>query len=370
MEDLSKFVITNEGILENLNIAIDKVIEKKNGSKLNYDFLEKILGLMLRNSRGINVGKISKIVPVKKDEIFTVVLDFFKSTDEDFYRKAKDTILHKDKYIDMNIYNFHDVKDFNKRNDNNFIEYTNDGMVQYKNGLAQVNIPTKMRLYQKEKKVLDKDTYVLDDIYTIVHEISHLFDLNLESQRTIANRNRAIEINRNRRLTSEATSIAFEGLLTEYLLQNNLYSKEGIQQIERKRAHDTIKDAILTYTKLKFAKEKSKHKIITSEYLEEFMKNHNLSPQAIKGISYDIINVNGEMLFQIKYAIGGLIAPTIIKTYKEKGATALKEYLEYMKNGDLDNALRTIGVEKNYQGICTLNKNYYNQLQALDEKER
>lgn len=323
---------------------------------------------MVRNSRYINSGKIRTIVPVKKRDILTITLDFFKSIDIDFYKKAIDTILHKDKNIDMNIYNFHDVKNFNERNNNNFVEYTDDGSVQHENGLAQVNIPTKRSLYSKEEKVLDKDTCVLEDLYAVVHEISHLFDLNLEAQRSI--KNATMTKYYTRQFTAEATTIAFEGLLSEYLLKNNLFSKEGIQQIQKKRVNDTIRDTIGAYTKLLLSKEKSKYGTITLDFIEEFMKNNNLSPQTINKIIYDVIYTKREVLLQNKYAMGGLIAPTIIKTYKEKGVGALKQYLEHTKNGDLKNALKTIGIETNIQGIYTLNKNYHNQLQSFNEKER
>lgn len=368
MEDLSKFVIADEGLLKKLNISIDKVIEEKESFNLNYNLLEKILGLMVRNSRYINIGNIRTIVPVKKSEILTVTLDFFKSIDIDFYKKAVDTILHKDKNINMNIYNFHDVKNFNEKNNNNFVEYTDDGSVQYENGLAQVNIPTKTSLYPKEEKVFDKDTCVLEDLYTVVHEISHLFDLNLEAQRSIENG--TMTKNYTRQFTAEATTIAFEGLLTEYLLKNDRFSKEGIQEIARKRANDTIKDARLVYAKLLLSREKTKNGEITSNFIEKLMRDNNLSNQTVRGMAYEIINIPRSMLFQNKYAIGGLIAPTIIKSYKENGSVALKEYLGYVKNGDLENALKAIGIEPNLQGIYTLNKNYGEQLQTLNEKER
>lgn len=302
MVDFDKFIVMKEGFLKKLNIAIDKVIKEKESLDINYDLLEKALEVMIKNSRFIDNGLISTVVPIKKSEMLTVTLDFFKSIDIDFYKKAIDTILQQNNSIKMNIYNFHDIKNYEKRDNNHLLEYTPDGSVQSRNGLAKVNIPTKTELNSKEEKTFDKETCTLEDLYTVVHEISHLFDLNLENQTNITGKTRRKE--NTRELTGEATAIAFEGLLTEYLLKNNLYSREGIQQIARQRINSSIQDARLVYAKLLLSKEKSKNGEITLQFIEEFMRNNNFSTQYVRKMAYDIINVPINMLFQNRYAMG------------------------------------------------------------------
>ena len=368
MIDFDKFIVMKESFLKKLNIAIDEVINEKESLDINYDLLEKVLEAMIKNNRFMYNGHITTVVPIKKSEMLNVTLDFFKSIDIDFYRKAIDTILQKNNNIKMNIYNSHNIKSYEKRDNNNLLEYTPGGSVQSRNGLATVNIPTKTELNSKEEKILDNDTCTLEDLYTVVHEIAHLFDLNLENQRNITDETRRKE--NTRQLTGEATAIAFEGLLTEYLLKNNLFSRDGIQQIEKKRLNSSIQDAILVYAKLLLSKEKSKNGEITLNFIEKLMRDNNLSTQYVRKMAYDIINIPRSMLFQNRYALGGLIAPTIIKAYKENGSVALKKYLEYTKNSDLEKALKTIGIEMNIQGINTLKKNYNEQLQVLNAKER
>lgn len=60
------------------------------------------------------------------------------------------------------------------------------------------------------------------------------------------------------------------------------------------------------------------------------------------------------MLYQKRYAIGGLISPTIIKRYKEEGAGTLKEYLKESKNENFEDAMEVLGIELNEQGINQL----------------
>lgn len=126
-----------EGFLKKLNIAIDKVIMEKKRLNINYDLLEKVLEAMIKNSRFIDSKPISIVVPIKKSEMLTVTLDFFKSIDLDFYRKAIDVIFQQYNNIKMNIYNFHDIKNFERRDNNHLLEYTQDRSVQSRNGYSR-----------------------------------------------------------------------------------------------------------------------------------------------------------------------------------------------------------------------------------------
>ena len=363
MVNFDEFVVMKKGFLKKLNIAIDEVINEKEDLDIDYDLLEKALELMIKNNRPIGRRPISVVVPIKKSDMLTVTLDFFRSIDIDFYKKAIDTILQQNNNIKMNLYNFHDIRDFNKRDNNNLLEYTPDGRVHSRNGCANVNIPTNSELNSREEEIFEKDTCTLEDLYTIVHEITHLFDLDLEAEKIERRKNM-------RELTGEATTIGFEGLLTEYLLKNNLYSSIGIQQIVNKRYNSSMQNARLVYAKLLLAKEKSKKGEITLEFIEKLMRDNNLSTQYVRKMAYNIISATPDMLLQNRYAIGGFIAPTIVKAYKENGVQVLKKYLEYAKNNDIEQALKAIGVEMNIEGINILDRNFNEYLNRISEKER
>lgn len=66
MIDFDKFVVMRENFLEELNRAIDKVIAEKKSMNLDYDLMEKALGLMLRNVKSLEESAITILTPVKK----------------------------------------------------------------------------------------------------------------------------------------------------------------------------------------------------------------------------------------------------------------------------------------------------------------
>ena len=235
MVDFDEFVVIRGKSLEELNTAIDRVIEEKEFMDLDYDLIEKALGIMLRNIRNIPVSPITTITPIKKEEMLKVTLDFFKSIDPELHRKAVDTILQQSDRIKMNIYNINEIKDFTKEDELEFLKYTRNGNVESRNGSARVNIPTKRELDPQEEKILKKNECTLEDLYTVVHETAHLFDLDLEKgkpdREELAGGRSKRKTRIARELLGEATAIAFEGMLSEYLLKNGLYAKCAIQEI-------------------------------------------------------------------------------------------------------------------------------------------
>lgn len=243
MVDFDEFVVMKEGFLKKLNIAIDRIIEEKQSMKLDYDFIEKVLKAMIKN-RNVNNNAVSVVAPVDRSQLLSITLDFFNSIDSGFYKKSIEIILQQNNDIKMNIYNIHEVSDFKTRDENDFVEHTPYGVVQTRNGHALVNIPTRTELKGEEEKIINKKDCTLEDLYTVVHEIAHLFDLNLDigkpTKNEIAGEKETYGDNIARELTGEATTIAFEGLLSEYLLKNTSYPKSAIQQINNNRINSCL----------------------------------------------------------------------------------------------------------------------------------
>lgn len=374
MVDFDKFVAIRGKSLEELNSAIDRVIEEKESMDLDYDLIEKTLGIMLRNIRSVPVSPITVITQIKKEEMLKVTLDFFKSIDPELHRKAVDTILQQSDKIKMNIYNIHEIKDFSKEDELGLLQYTYNGNVESRNGFARVNIPTKRELNSREEKLLNRDECTLEDLYAVVHEIAHLFDLDLETgkpdKEEIAGRRSKRKRNITRELLGEATATAFEGMFTEYLLENRLYSKGAIQEIANLTLNSNLQDARLVYTKLFLAREKSIGGYITSEYIEKFMRDNGFSTQYIRRMATSVISDPRDMIYEKRYALGGLIAPTIIKKYKEGGPSALKKYLEEAKEGNFEGAMDALGIELNEQGINQLVANMREHVSSLNIKGR
>lgn len=375
MVNFDEFVVMQEGFLNKLNLAVDKIIHEKKSMNLDYDYIERALKLMV-NNRNAKMSPVSTVVPIKKEEMIKTSLEFFESIDEELYQKVIDIVLANNNDIKLNIYNVHSINDFRKKDENNFLKYTTYGVVQNSYGCALVNIPTSSELTKKEANIINKNNPTLEDLYLIVHELSHLLDLNLEIGKTtkkeIAGEQEIYEDNITRELTAEATAIAFEGLLSDYLLENKAYPKAAIQQISNRRINSCLQKARTVYAKLILAREKEEKGKISLDFIENNMRNYGLSVQGVRGIANNIVNYPDDILMQNRYAIGGLIAPTIVKTYKEKGAEPIKAYLEYAKQCDLKLALNQIGMQLDNEGIERLNSNFkeYKQLYDIERDER
>lgn len=368
-------IVMKEQFLKELNIAIDKVIEEKQQMGIDYDILEHILGNMLRVVHIRNTSQVEKIIPMKKEEMLKITLDFFKSVDEEFYKKAVNLILQQHKNIKMKIYNAHKIQDYSKKDEIELYEYTRLGSVQTDLGESRVNIPTQTQLNLNER-ILDDDAVTLKDLYIAVHEISHMFDLNIEAsipdKEAILGKKTSWNKSFTRELLGESTAHAFEIMLTDYLLKNNLYSKDAILQVENQRANSALIDAKLVYTKLVLAKEKEKSGNITLEHVEKLMRENNMSIQGVRRLARQIIDDPRDMLFEKRYAIAGLVAPTIAKIYSEdneKGIEIIKDYLKEAKEDNLQNVLKILGIEVSEKGINKLIQNMKNQEEKVNQVE-
>jgi len=374
MIDFDKFVVMRENFLEELNIAIDKVIREKESMNLDYDLLEKALGVMLRNVKRLEEQPITILIPIKKEKVLKIVLDFFKSIDSEFYNKAINTILQQTENIKMRIYNVHEIEDFSEEDEVGLLKYTQNANVEGIDGYASVHIPTKKELDSEEEKILGKDECGLEDLYAVVHETSHLFDLDLEKgkpdKEELVGGQEKRKLRITRELLGKATAIAFEGLLSEYLLSNTEISKDAIQKMDVLRVNSYLNDARLVYAKLLLAREKSKNGEITLEFVEKLMKDNGFSMQYIRRMANNIIHNPHDMLYQKRYALGGLIAPTIIRKYIEEGPRTLKRYLEEAKNENFEGAINALGIQLTKEGINQLIINIKEQISRIEMKAR
>lgn len=274
----------------------------------------------------------------------------------------------------MIIYNVHEIEDFSEEDEVGLLKYTQNANVEARSGYASVHIPTKKELDSEDEKILGKDECGLEDLYAAVHEISHLFDLDLEKgkpdKEELVGGQGQREIRITRELTGEATTIAFEGLLSDYLLKNTSISKEAIQKMNALRINSYLNDARLVYAKLLLARQKEENGEITLGFVENLMRDNGFSMQYIRKLANNIIHNPQEMLYQKRYAIGGLISPTIIKRYKKEGAGTLKEYLKELKNENFEGAMNVLGIQLNEEGVNQLIANVKEYIASLNMKVR
>lgn len=96
------------------------------------------------------------------------------------------------------------------------------------------------------------------------------------------------------------------------------------------------------------------------------MHKNNFSVQDVRSAARRVIASQGGIQMHKRYAIAGLLAPTIVQEYrqdKEQGKILLKRYLEEIKNNNFQGALDIFGITTNNEGINKL-------IQALNEQEK
>ena len=360
MELLKNQTSITDELIDLINVLADEIIITKKKLTIDYDFLEKILGATLINE--VNVPKkpkmsIKPIIPIEKSKMLSIVLDFFKSIDEDFYKQAVSIMLHQNKNLKLNIYNINKINNFNQINEMGILENTERAGVFYNGAAATINIPTKRALSPEEsEKVLKDNECLLEDAYVLVHEIGHLLDCELESKAIFGNDilspgNCVTKTTVTSYLLTESTAATFEMLFTEYLLANNICSKDAVIQISNEIFERWFEYVQIVYIELLLAKEKELNETISKEFIEKMMKQNGWTPEFVeKGIKY-IVNFPDDMVYASRYAIANLVAPTIAETYNQKGAEPLLEYCEMIKSNNLKKALKTVGISLNQIGI-------------------
>lgn len=372
MIDLNKNSIIEETLLKDLNKFIDNVINEKKDVQFNYEALEDILWKMVesQNVRPINTTNVDLTLPIKKEELIKVCFDFFESIDPVIAKKAKWVFLNQLDDIKTNMYDLQDIEDFNKYDEDGVLEYTKEGSVHTRFGKTIVHLPFGRFTNDEEKKISKKEC-TLYDLYSMVHEIAHTFDLVAEESipeiiESEADLNKGYKFNRNgaREMLVETTAIIFEKLLTDYLLNNTQYPKEAIRQVANRREYIFYCLSRDSYSKLILSKAKEEKGVINEQVIKDIIRQYNINPNIIKKIIEMMLANRQSISLQRKYALASLLSPTIFFEYKknpERGAVLIKEYVYQVKNDEFDGALEVFGIKMDDRGLKKLikNKNKY-----------
>ena len=355
-----------DSLIEELNRKIDIVIEEKQRLNIDYSLLERIMLEILKSTRYIKEQQTSYIIPIKKEEIIKIALDFFKSVDIDFYKKALKVLMQQHNNIETNVYNVNEIVDFDEVDEKGFLKYTERGNVTSEDFHAVVHVPIQEGISEYEANIigLKSDIGTVEDIYTLVHEISHLFDLDLKMKPTQEHAERA---KISREFIGESTTIAFEQMLTQYLLDNKLFPQDIIREYEIFRSNGIYTDTKIAYTELLLSRIKEKDGEITREKILDIMKEKGLSYGYALDILKRVIDNNMDINYKKRYVLARLISPTIMKTYKTDGANAIKEYLELAKDGDYEGALKRLGITMDKNGMNELIRNMRKYDRDLDK---
>lgn len=97
---LNKEFNIEDKTINQLNELTKEMIKKK----LPSEFLEEMMKKYLSTNRYKNIFPNSSIKILKKWEVISIVLDFFKSIDEDLYKRVFNIVMNNDSKIRFNIY--------------------------------------------------------------------------------------------------------------------------------------------------------------------------------------------------------------------------------------------------------------------------
>lgn len=365
----------DDSIIRNLNDVAEEVAKQQENYKISYDFIEKAVLYYIKNNGYKEVTRLSKVKPLKKWEIISLALDFFESIDSEIYKKIKDIIFSQNSKIRINIYKLPETENISEQDCEfkEFKKYSKVPMNYIKNNRDVIYAPLKVgwRYNKDESKLLGKDEGTVYALYALVHELSHTLDIYLEYIIDKDNFIISSDIyNAKNDICSESIAIAFERLLTDYLLEKKIINTKDIENILIQRGNDTLNKCYFTYLKLALARKKQENDIITKKDVEEITNNMGFG---IKGKNevVDIIigKAKEDFLTDAGYALSGMVSPTIEKLIKQGKIKKVKECLEASKIGDFKKSLGALGITLDAEGLKKLQDNMIEQRFEFEKDE-
>lgn len=354
-------------IIKKIDDLAKIVMKQKENYEISYDFIEEALLHYIKNNDYRDTNKLSRVKPLKKWEIISLTLDFFKSIDSEIHKKIKDIIFSQNSKIRINIYKLPETENFSEQ-DCEFKEFKKYSKVPTNyimNNRDIIYAPLKVgwRYNKEENKLLGKDEGTIYDLYALVHELSHTLDIYLEY---IIDKNNFIissDIYDSKNdICTESTAIAFERLLTAYLLGEKIINAKDVEDILIQRGNDTLNKCYFTYSKLVLARKKQENGIITKKDIEETATNMGFGVKAKNELVDIIISKSKEnFLIDAGYAFSGVLSPTIEKLIKQGEIKKVKEYLEASKIGNFKNSLGALGITLDADGLKKLQDNMMEQ---------
>lgn len=359
------FNYINDDIIKKLDNVAKKVITSKQYYKIPYDFLEKALLCYVKNNeyKYEDVNKILRVKPLKKWEIMTIALEFYKSIDYETYEGIRDIIFNQNPKIRSNIYKLSKIKNFSEQ-DFEFEEFKKYSKIPQHHTVRNrdmMYLPLSDTGQKGNAKEIREDEGTIDDLYSIVHELGHTLDLYLNY--IISNTGIIISdsYDPGNNLLTESTSIALERALTSYLLEKKLIDAKDAEEIFIKRKNDTLNSCYFAYTKLVLARKKQENSVIYKKDIDEIANNMKLGIREKNNLVNFIMESDGEILINARYAFSGILSPTIEKVISQGRINKFKQYLEESRKGNVEKALHALDITADDEGLKILYNNMVNQ---------
>ena len=291
----------------------------------DYNMLHQISEMIIKNLKIKDRNTNEKYPPIAEEKTKEVVLDFFKSLDEEWYERAK-SIISGNSDMEFNMYQDSPNLDFSKTNSDGLPLYSRGPCVITRNGKNAMYIPCKGDLR---------------DVCTLVHEISHTFDLMERDNPT-------------RNMLGEITPYCFESMLDQYLVENKIATKEDVANHKKHNLITSYNNAVETFTKLELMKIKEKNGEIKSEDITNLQKKYNVPDKQLEFILTRLVKSEPSVDYRARYMIAELAQSHYMETYEknpEKAIGNLKTYFGKVKENDFRGSLEALGIEPTIDSV-------------------
>ena len=276
------------------------------------------------------------------------ILDCLKEVDNDLYMRVLGIVIGMKKDI-LSIYNVHDENvspriksgELPDKSTNSFKDWRAESFIALMEDLDDEE-------YKRIESIISKDTCSFEDIFKILHEMSHNFDT--DRRKEMINRDDIVSKKKKDKCPpmtsvylSETTAILFEHILCDYIETQNPKLTPLISQHLRKRLLTNFESINETAIKSGILRKYEEDEFIDSKFLEDTVSFYNVKESAIDSFKKD-----PSMYESRKYAIAAFLVPTMIKEYKsdrQEGKRKLVRYLELCRENDFDGALREFGID-------------------------
>lgn len=328
--------------LPNLNKFIYENMQNRERST-DYNLLYRISKIMSTELKikDRHINEITK--PISEKQTKEVTLQFFKELDQELYEKAK-KIIDGNSDIGFNMYMLDGNEDFSKTKSDGMPVHTKIPCVFSRNGKSAVYMPYKG---------------TIEDIYLLVHELSHTFDIGKNNNST-------------RNMLSEVTPACFETMLNQYLIEKGIATKEDTTNREMGRIVHYYDDAVETFAKLELIKIKEQQENIKHKNFIEIQKKYGITNRQLSYVLRRLANSGSNVDYKARYMNALLIYPHYMEQYTEnpqKAIRTLKEYFKQIKANNFENSLKTLGINPCIESIQKLVETTNRRIEILENKQ-
>ena len=312
-----------------VNSLIDNVARSRYGG-INYNAIDYLASDILQIPPEKIQPNISHNYQYKlsKDKTVEIVLDFFKSIDLEFYKKAQSIINGEEKDVVLNF--FDAVKCDDKICED---RKSNEATVDHTSNVKKINIPSMGNI---------------NDVYSMVHEISHIFDL-------------PESLNLSRIMLADVNSECFERMLDCYFEEKKDMDELLKQDLYLVRKHSINRTYFLALeyaVKYSFFDYKNHKGEMNLKDIKQVMSRFTLPPNLV--LSY-LRDNSQDISYSARYIFGGLASEEYLQHYRQNPSESinnLKKYMELIKEDkgtealkELDINMNTIAYEKEIESV-------------------